>query len=85
MPLPKNKKRLEITLATEDIELLNSLSLRYNISKSNVIKQALKVLASKKKHIYTVTLFENEAKKEPKEEEITDEMIQLAKAKWINQ
>lgn len=77
----KNKKRLEITLTTEDLELLNSLSLRFNISKSNVIKQALKILASKKKHIYTVALYDNKAK----DEEITEEMIQLAKAKWIDQ
>lgn len=77
----KNKKRLEITLTAEDLELLNSLSLRFNISKSNVIRQALKILASKKKHIYTVALYESK----DKDEEITEEMIQLAKAKWIDQ
>lgn len=58
----KNKKRLEITLTTEDLELLNSLSLRFNISKSNVIKQALKVFASKRKHCYSVYLKEKDYK-----------------------
>lgn len=58
MPISKNKKRLEITLAAEDLELLNSLSLRFNISKSNVIRQALKVFASKKQHCYSVYLKE---------------------------
>lgn len=73
MPLPKNKKRLEITLATEEIELLNSLSLRFNISKSNVIKQALKVFASKRKHCYSVYLkekdYNNQVEDQPSNED----------------
>ena len=58
----KNKKRLEITLTTEDLELLNSLSHRFNISKSNVIKQALKVFAAKRKHCYSIYLKEKDYK-----------------------
>lgn len=60
----KDKKRLEITLATEDLELLNSLSLRFNISKSNVIKQALKVFAAKRKHCYSVYIKEKDYKEQ---------------------
>lgn len=55
MMINKQKKRLEITLTNEDIELLNSLASRFNITKSNVIKQALKVFAAKRKHIFTIS------------------------------
>lgn len=51
----KNKnKRLEITLSKEDVTLLDSLSNRFNISKSETIRQALKIFAAKRKHIITL-------------------------------
>lgn len=51
----KKNKRLEITLTQDEWELLNSLSIRFNINKSAVIKQALKVFASKRKHYLTIS------------------------------
>lgn len=54
----QNKKRLEITLANDEYALLESLSSRFNISKSSVIKQALKVFASKRKHGWTTWIQE---------------------------
>lgn len=46
----RKNKRTEITLSPEDYELLLSLTLRYNCSKSDIVKQALYCLSSKKKH-----------------------------------
>lgn len=46
----RKNKRTEITLSPEDYELLLSLCLRFNCSKSEIVKQALYVLSSKKKH-----------------------------------
>lgn len=47
-------KRVQLTLPHETAELLQSLSIRYNKSSSEVVKWALNVLASKKKHIFTI-------------------------------
>lgn len=66
----KNKKRLEISLSLEDAELLNSLSLRFNITKSDVIRQSLKVFAAKRKHLYQVRISEAKKYIEPKSNEI---------------
>lgn len=56
---PKNK-RIEITLSNEELELLNSICLRFNISKSRAISQALKIFAAKRKHIITLSYKESE-------------------------
>ena len=52
----KNKNRLDIRLDPESQELLNSLINRTNLSKTSLIKTALKVYAStlKKGHIFTI-------------------------------
>ena len=54
---PKNK-RVMITLTEESTQLLNSLSTRYNKSKSEIIKWALNVLAAKKRHNLIIKLRE---------------------------
>lgn len=46
----RKNKRTEITLSQEDYELLLSLCLRFNCSKSQIVKQGLYILSSKKKH-----------------------------------
>lgn len=46
----RKNKRTEITLSPEDYELLLSLCLRFNCNKSEIVKQALYTLSSKKKH-----------------------------------
>lgn len=60
--MTKNK-RIKITLDPVQEELLNSLCLRYNSTKSDIIVKALMTLASKRKHNVTI-LF-----REPKEDE----------------
>lgn len=56
--MKQNKNRLELRLDPESLELLNSLLVRTNLTKTSLIKIALKVYAStlKKGHIYTVKL-----------------------------
>lgn len=69
--ISNNKKRIEITLSNEDWELLNSLCFRFNITKSEAIKQCLKVFAASRKHIFTISYRakqEDEPIKKPKEE-----------------
>ena len=53
-----NKKRLEIRLDPETSELIDSLIARTQLTKSSLIKNALKVYASglKNGHIYTIRL-----------------------------
>lgn len=51
----QKNKRIELTLSNEEVELLNSICLRFNISKSRAISQALKVFAAKRKHIITLS------------------------------
>ena len=60
-------KRIEITLSKEDAELLNSLSLRFHITKSETIRQALKIFAAKRKHIYQIKITESKPLNEPLE------------------
>lgn len=61
-------KRLEITLSKEDVTLLDSLSNRFNISKSETIRQALKIFAAKRKHI--ITLYYKESTEKGTQEEV---------------
>lgn len=65
----QNKKRLEITLANDEYALLESLSSRFNISKTNIIKQALKVFASKRKHGWTTWIQEATKKQDTNKKE----------------
>lgn len=65
MPINKKNKRLEITLTDEELSLINSLASRFSITKSQVIKQAIKVFASKRKHYMTISY------KEIQDDEIT--------------
>lgn len=81
---PKNK-RIEITLSSEELELLKSICLRFNISKSRAFSQALKVFAAKRKHIITLSYKESDEKishnetnkdiPETKDEKSWDEMM----------
>lgn len=50
MAINKNNKNFQITLDPESAELLESLAVRFKTSKSIVIRNALKVYASKKVH-----------------------------------
>lgn len=54
----KNKNRLEIRLDPESQALLDSLVVRTSLTKTSIIKNALKVYAStlKNGHIYTVKI-----------------------------
>lgn len=60
---PKNK-RVQVTLPGETAELLESLSNRYNKSNSEIVKWAINVLASKKKHNFIIKLKEQENEKQ---------------------
>lgn len=61
-----------ITLTEESTQLLNSLSTRYNKSKSEIIKWALNVLAAKKNHNLVIKLREQLESKEPDNETVND-------------
>jgi len=58
---PKNK-RVQVTLPGETVELLESLSNRYNKSNSEIVKWAINVLAAKKNHNFIIKLREQEEK-----------------------
>lgn len=62
----KNKNRLELRLDPESLELLNSLIARTQLTKTSLIKTALKVYAStlKKGHIMTIKYKAEEYKEE---------------------
>lgn len=62
----KNKNRLEIRLDPESQQLLDSLVVRTSLTKTSIIKNALKVYAStlKNGHIYTVKIKESTEKPE---------------------
>ena len=68
-----NKNRLEIRLDPESQALLDSLVVRTSLTKTSIIKNALKVYAStlKNGHIYTVKL--KGSKEEPEITGINDE------------
>lgn len=52
--IKSENKRVQLTLDPESIELLTTICLRFNITKTQAIKQALKVFASKRKHQITL-------------------------------
>ena len=54
----KNNKNFQITLEPESATILETLAKRYKTTKSIIIKNALKVYASKKKHLITLTYYE---------------------------
>lgn len=56
---PKNK-RVQVTLPGETVELLESLSNRYNKSNSEIVKWAITVLAARKKHNIVIKLSEQQ-------------------------
>lgn len=55
MAINKNNKNFQITLDPESAELLESLAVRFKTSKSIIIRNALKVYASKKVHFIRMT------------------------------
>lgn len=76
---PKNK-RVQVTLPGETAELLESLSKRYSKSNSEIVKWAINVLASKKKHNYVIKLREDdEENQETISEEETKEILDFIK------
>lgn len=50
----KNNKNVQITLDHDSFTLLDSLAVRYNTTKSIIIKNALKVYAAKKEHLLKI-------------------------------
>lgn len=66
---PKNK-RVQVTLPGETVELLESLSNRYNKTNSEIVKWAINVLAAKKSHNFVIKL--REQKDEIKEENLEE-------------
>ncbi len=81
------KKRIKISLSDLDEEILKTLSLRFNITKSQVISQALKCFAANKKTYIKIGLFseKEEKRQEPdnKEEKDLQELCRVAKTRWI--
>lgn len=71
--MKQNKNRLEIRLDPESQALLDSLMVRTSLTKTSIIKNALKVYAStlKNGHIYTVKL--KGSKEEPEITGINDD------------
>lgn len=87
--MSKNKNRLEIRLDPESQQLLDSLVVRTSLTKTSIIKNALKVYAStlKNGHIYTVRLkgseIEDKKEDQPWEKDL-DETIRIAKTPWLD-
>ena len=78
-------KRIDIRIDPETEELLTSLCLRYNDTKSEIIRKALKTMASKTKHYITIGYYDAESnKKEEINEEDMQTAIKIAKVKWVN-
>lgn len=78
--IAKNKKRLEITLSLEDSQLLETLASRFNISKSDCVRQALKVFASKRHHKYSIII--DESKKDYQQSKITSNEESVSIEDW---
>ena len=81
----KNKNRLEIRLDPDSLELLNSLLVRTSLTKTSLIKKALKVYAStlKNGHIYTVKIKGEQTKDEDNEEVKTPKKTkQITQEEW---
>ena len=70
---PKNK-RVQVTLPGETVELLESLSNRYNKTFSEVVKWAINVLAAKKRHNIVIKLSE-QTKEQEEQEEPKDDIL----------
>lgn len=64
--IKSENKRIQLTLDPESINLLTTICLRFNITKTQAIKQALKVFAAKRKHQITVIYREPDVNKEQK-------------------
>ena len=77
---PKNK-RVQVTLPNETVELLESLSKRYNKSSSELVKWAINVLAAKKKHNITFMIRESKIEDNPISEEESNEILEYFKDK----
>lgn len=81
---PKNK-RVQVTLPGETVELLESLSTRYNKSNSEIVKWAINVLAAKKHHNIIIKLSEKqETKQEIQEEQNQEEEQEELDPFWDN-
>ena len=65
---PKNK-RVQVTLPGETVELLESLSNRYNKTNSEIVKWAINVLGAKKRHNIVIKLSEQNQKEQEEETE----------------
>lgn len=80
------KNRLEIRLDPESQQLLDSLVVRTSLTKTSLIKKALKVYASTlpKGHIYTVKLKEVPQIEEEISNEELEEHIRIAKTPWLD-
>lgn len=71
---PKNK-RVQITLPGETVELLESLSIRYNKSNSEIVKWAINVLAAKKRHNIVIKLSEQKQETDINKQDDPDDSI----------
>lgn len=82
----KNKNRLEIRLDPESQQLLDSLIVRTSLTKTSLIKKALKVYASTlpKGHIYTVKIKEVPQIEEQYNDNEIKEAIRIAKTPWLD-
>lgn len=72
-------KRVQVTLPNETVELLESLSKRYNKSSSELVKWAINVLAAKKKHNITFMIREQKSQDDPISEEESNEILEYFK------
>lgn len=78
-------KRIDIRIDPETEKLLKSLCLRYNNTKSEIIRKALKTMASKTKHYITIGYYDAEPdKKEEINKEDMQAAIKIAQVKWVN-
>ena len=66
-------KRVQVTLPNETVELLESLSNRYNKTFSEIIKWSLNVLAAKKRHNLLIKYREQEIENNVQEESSSEE------------
>ena len=84
MAISNKNKRLEITLTEEEMNLLNSISNRFNITKTQAIKQALKVFAAKRKHYMTISYkaIEEDEISTGKEKTIQENKKQITDEEW---
>lgn len=79
---PKNK-RVQVTLPGETAELLESLSIRYNKSNSEIVKWAINVLAAKKRHNIVIKLSEQQEEEKNKDDDEMTPEEQQQLLDWI--